>query len=76
MTTERHRAIRAALVDVGVPIDRAEATAAELADVVPDEDDTGPERSWFGTAMAAGRTRRTVHLFGRPDDTDPPPDAA
>lgn len=31
MTSERHRAIRAALVDAGVPIDQADATAAELA---------------------------------------------
>lgn len=31
MTTDRHRTIRAALIDAGVPIDQADRTATELA---------------------------------------------
>lgn len=73
MTTDR-RAIRAALIDVGIPIDRADRVAAELA--AEGADDT-PTRSWLGDAIAAGR-RRTPSPFrwDTPDDDTTPPDAA
>lgn len=78
MTSDR-RAIRAALVDAGVPIDRADQVAADLADELAAEapDDTGPARSWLGDALAVGRHRtQSPFRWATPDDDTPPPDAA
>lgn len=68
MTDDRHRAIRAALVDAGVPIDTAETFAGQIAEAMTDQ--AGPPADPLLDTL--------IRKVGRPSDSLPlnaPPSA-